>query len=185
MVSRGLAERVFEAEADAGGRIVDRLLEFPLRGPFQFSRLAGLVQKTIEIRGKTDRIDVFADGSLRVIDYKLGKMPDLKSSLQIAVYAQCASQLLTATDGRPHPIAGAAYMAFGDDKRVEGAIASGPQAAEAIAARASQFADVITKIEDGQFSANPRKASDCAWCRYAGVCRKEYRLEEDDATESV
>lgn len=185
MVGRGLAERVFELEADEGGHVVDRLIEFDLRGSFQFSRLAGLVQKEIEIRGKTDRIDVFADGSLRVIDYKLGKIPDLKSSLQIAVYAHCARQLLETRDQRSHRVASAMYLAFGDDREVEGVLADGPQAGELVTSRASQFADVVAHIEDGEFPPRPRKTSDCGWCRYRGVCRKEYRLEDDEATESV
>lgn len=185
MVARGLAERVFELEADEGGQVVDRLIEFDLRGPFQFSRLAGLVQKTIEIRGKTDRIDVFADGSLRVIDYKLGKMPDLKSSLQIAVYAHCARQWLEARDHRSHRVASAMYLAFGDDRRVDGVLADGAEAGELVTSRASQFADIITHIESGEFPPRPRLASDCGWCRYRGVCRKEYRLDDDEATEPV
>jgi RecB family exonuclease len=185
IVARGLAERVFELEASAGGRIVNRLIEFPIRGPFKFRRLSGLVEKVIDIRGKTDRVDVFDDGSLRVIDYKLGRMPDLKSSVQIAAYAHAVQQALEASDGRPHPVAGAMYLAFGDDRYVAGAIGDGEPPAEAVAARASQFADLVERIEQGEFPPRPRKTSDCAWCRYAGVCRKEYRLEDDEATEPV
>ncbi len=185
MVSRGLAERVFELEADAGGEVVDRLIEFDLRGTFRFSRLAGLIQRDIDVRGKTDRIDVFRDGSLRVIDYKLGKMPDLKTSVQIAVYAHCARQWLEARDGRAHPVASAMYLAFGDDRRVDGVLATGAAASDAVTARASQFADLIEHIEAGEFPPRPRKPSDCGWCRYAGVCRKEYRLENDDAADPV
>ncbi|HUL72029.1 MAG TPA: PD-(D/E)XK nuclease family protein [Vicinamibacterales bacterium] len=185
IVARGLAERVFELEAHAGGRIVRRLIEFPIRGPFTFWRLSGLVEKVIEIRGKTDRIDVFDDGSLRVIDYKLGRMPDLKSSVQIAVYAHSVQQALEASEGRPHPVSGAMYVAFGDDRHVAGAIGEGEPPGEAVAARASQFAGLIERIEQGEFPPQPRKTSDCAWCRYAGVCRKEYRLEADEAAEPV
>lgn len=185
LVARGLAERVFEVEADAGGRIVRRFLEQPLRGTFQFARLAGIKQKSIDVRGKADRIDVFHDGSIRVVDYKLGRMPDLKSSVQIAVYAHCASQWLEAEDQRPHRVVAATYLAFGDDRRVDGSLGERGAAAEAVVARAGQFADLVEHIEAGEFPPRPRKTGDCAWCRYAGVCRKEYRLENDDAAESV
>lgn len=185
MVSRGMAERVFELEADAGGTIVDRHVELPLRGAFHFSRLAGLVQKDIEIRGKTDRLDVFDDGTLRVIDYKLGKMPDLKTSVQIAVYAHCARQWLETRNQRPYKVASAMYLAFGDDRRVDGVVAAGARADEDATARASEFADIVAHIEAGEFPPRPRRPGDCTWCRYAGVCRKEYRLEDDEATESV
>ena len=36
IVARGLAERVFELEADTGGRIIDRLIEVDLAGPSSF-----------------------------------------------------------------------------------------------------------------------------------------------------
>jgi RecB family exonuclease len=185
MVSRGMAERVFELEADEGGRIVDRFVELPLRGTFTFSRLAGLVQKEIAIRGKTDRLDVFDDGTIRAVDYKLGKMPDLKTSLQIAVYAHCARQWLEARTKRAYKVGSAMYLAFGDDRRVEGAVADGAQADDMVTARASEFVGIIERIEAGEFPPRPRKTADCAWCRYAGVCRKEYRLEDDEAAESV
>ena len=77
------------------------------------------------------------------------------------------------------------YVAFGDDRKVEGAVADGARADEDTTARASQFADIIEHIEAGEFPPKPRKTGDCAWCKYAGVCRKEYRLEDDEATETV
>jgi RecB family exonuclease len=186
IVGRGLAERVFELEADAGGEVTDRLLEFELRGPFTFPALAGLRQRVVEIRGKTDRIDVFRDGSLRVIDYKLGKLPEVDRSIQIAVYAHAAKAALEARDHRPHAIAAAMYLAFGDDRKLEGRLGSGAESVEmAVAARAADFAGAVDRIEAGQFPAKPRRPSDCAWCRYAGVCRKEYLVDEDAATEPV
>ncbi len=99
IVGRGVAERVFELEADAGVGVTDRLLEKDIRGTFTFPLLGGLSQRTVEIRGKADRIDVLEDGTLRVVDYKLGKLPDLDHSVQLAVYAHAIRQML-ATDGR-------------------------------------------------------------------------------------
>ena len=55
----------------------------------------------------------------------------------------------------------------------------------AVAARVSEFASVIDRIEAGEFPPAPRKVSDCLWCRYAGVCRKEYREGDDEAAEPV
>ena len=68
----GVADRVFELEANIPGDVVERLLEIPLEGDFTFPAQAGFTSRTIAIRGKADRVDVLADGSLRVIDYKLG-----------------------------------------------------------------------------------------------------------------
>jgi ATP-dependent helicase/nuclease subunit B len=186
IVARGLAERVFELESDAGGRVVDRLLEFDLRGPFTFPQLLGLKEKTIEVRGKADRVDVFHDGSLRVIDYKLGRLPDVSTSVQIGVYAHCARAVLTSRDGRPHPVKSAMYLAFGDDKRLEGPLGSSSQPADmAVDARASDFASIIDRIEAGEFPPKPLRPGECQWCQYALVCRKEYAPDSDEAAELV
>jgi RecB family exonuclease len=184
LVARGVAERVFELEAEDSGEVVTRYLEAVLRGPFRFPVLGGLDQRVIEINGKADRIDVFKDGSLRVVDYKLGRMPNLKTSIQIATYAHAAQQKLEAADHTSHPIADAMYLAFGDEQRLEGRLGTRSDAAMAVEVRAGEFADVVARIEAGDFPARPISTSECTWCRYAGVCRKEYQLE-DDAAESV
>jgi RecB family exonuclease len=186
IVARGLAERVFELESDAGGRVTDRLLEFNLRGPFTFPQLLGIKQKTIEVRGKADRVDVFDDGSIRVIDYKLGRLPDVATSVQIGVYAHCVRAVLGGRDGRPHPVRSAMYLAFGDDRRLEGALGSSSQPADvAVDARASDFASIVDRIEAGEFPARPLRPSECQWCRYALVCRKEYAPDSDETAESL
>ncbi len=184
MVAPGVAARVFELEAASGAVVRERLLEYELNGAFAFPVKFGFDTRTIEIRGKTDRIDVLGDGSLRVVDYKLGRMPDLHSSIQIAVYAHCAQAALEARDGRPHPVSAAMYVAFGDDRRLEGRL-PGDNTAMAVAAKASEFAGTIERIESGEFPPAPKKPGECAWCGFAGVCRKEYRLEDDEAAEPV
>jgi RecB family exonuclease len=184
LVARGIAERVFELEAEDGGDVVARHLEEVLKGAYRFPVLGGLDETTIEINGKADRIDVFRDGSLRVVDYKLGRMPDLKTSIQIATYAWAAQQQLQARDHQPHPVASAMYLAFGDEQRLDGRLGTRADAAIAVQTRAGDFAGVVARIEAGDFPARPRSTSECAWCRYAGVCRKEYQME-DDAAEPV
>jgi RecB family exonuclease len=179
IVARGMAERVFELEANAGGEVVDRLVEFELRGAFSFPQLSGFKQRTIDIRGKADRIDLLRDDGLRIVDYKLSRLPDTASSVQLAVYAHAARQALEARDGRPHPVIEAMYVAFGDERKTEGKLGGkGETVGMAIEARASEFAAAIEQIEAGQFPPNPKRPGDCQWCRYAGVCRKEYVVEE-------
>jgi RecB family exonuclease len=185
IVGRGVAERVFELEVEAGRPVVDRHLEFELQGPFAFPLLNGLRHVRIAVRGKADRIDVYDDGSIGVVDYKLGRVPD-DHSVQVAVYAHCARTLLAGPDGAPRRVRSAAYLAFGDEQRLEGALGRGGQSVEmAVEERASQFAAHVQQIEAGEFPARPRRVGDCQWCAYAGVCRKEYRAEDDDAAELV
>ena len=186
IVARGLADRVFELEADAGGQIVRRLVEYDLRGPFDFPATDGVTTKTIAIRGKADRIDVFTDDTLRVVDYKLGGQPDLDTSVQVAVYAHAARERLERAEGRPFAIGGVAYLAFGDDRRLEGRISDRKTpAALAVRARVAAFARHVERIEAGEFPPQPRRPADCHWCSAAGVCRKEYVTGVDDAAELV
>lgn len=188
LVARGVADRVFALEvdaADAAPPIVNRLLEQPLKGTFEFPRLGGLEHVDIAINGKADRIDVLGDGSLAVYDYKLGRMPELGTSIQIATYAHAVRQHLEALDGTTHPVRTASYLAFGDDWRLEGPLAKeGQDTALAVEARAATFADTVGRIEAGRFPPKPLEITECDWCSFAGVCRKEY-VREDDAAESV
>jgi ATP-dependent helicase/DNAse subunit B len=188
LVAPGIALRVFELEADTPGTIAKRLLETDLKGPFDFPQLGGLKSRTVEIHGKADRIDLLDSGALRVVDYKLSRLPDRDDAVQIAVYAHAAQAMLEKADGRTHPIDAAMYLAFGDEDEFQGSLGNkNRSAADVVRARVEQFANVIDSIEAGDFPARPRRMDMCSWCRYAGVCRKEYRteVEGDAAAESV
>ncbi len=102
LVAPGIAERVFELEADAGGSIAASAGSSRTCAGRSTSRNWAVSRtRTIEIRGKADRIDVFDDGSVRVVDYKLSRLPDKDSSIQIAVYAHAARP--RAREGRRPP----------------------------------------------------------------------------------
>jgi RecB family exonuclease len=181
IVGRGFAERVFEAESNAGHEVERRLLEHSLHGPVAFPVIGGT--RTIEIRGVADRIDVLTDGSLRLVDYKLTRLPDLDQAVQLAVYAFAAKHVLEAADGLPHVVRAAMYFAFASDTRYEAALAGGSEGAvpAAVDAGAMQFARVIGHIEAGDFPAKPRNTGLCEWCGFAGVCRKEYEGDGETA----
>jgi len=185
IVGRGVAERVFEIEIADGLDVRERFLEEALNGAFQFPDPDG-APTSIAIRGKADRIDVLADGSIRVVDYKLGRMPDLDTSVQVAVYAHCARQVLEARDREPRPVAAAMYLAFGDDKRLEGRMQAEPGSeVDVIESRAGEFARTIRRIEAGEFPPRPLRVGDCQWCGFATVCRKEYRVEDDEPADAL
>jgi RecB family exonuclease len=186
LVAPGVALRVFELEADTPGAIAGRLLETDLRGIFEFPQLGGLKSRSVDIHGKADRIDVLESGAVRVVDYKLTRLPDKDDAIQIAVYAHAAQAKLQAADGRSHPIDAAMYLAFGDEDEFQGSLGNTKRsAADVVRARVEQFADIIDRIEAGEFPARPSRMDMCSWCRYAGVCRKEYRVDDDEAAQSV
>jgi RecB family exonuclease len=186
IVAPGIAGRVLEAEIAAGIPVVGRMLEVPIEGPFSFPQRSGLSSRVVPIRGKADRVDILQDGAIRVIDYKLGRMPDLDQSIQVAVYAHCVRQQLASGTTAAPQVAAAMYVAFGEDRRLAGGMTGRPEEVTlAVEARAGQFADIVDRIESGAFEVRPLETSDCQWCGYAGVCRKEYAADDEHAAEPV
>jgi hypothetical protein len=53
-------------------------------------------------------------------------------------------------------------------------------AAIAVETLAGRFADAVAGIESGSFPPRPRHPGECQWCPQAGVCRKEYLVEDDE-----
>ncbi len=96
--SAGLGERAFNFEIEQETPVIERLLEHKLEGTFDFHTADGV--RRVTVRGKADRIDLLEDGTLRVIDYKLGRAPKTARSLQLPVYSACAEQSLNAGKGR-------------------------------------------------------------------------------------
>jgi RecB family exonuclease len=188
IVTPGLSRKVFDLELSGPDDVTERLLEVALDGTYVFPAMWGLKTREIEIRAKADRLDVFADGSLRVVDYKLGRPPDADTTLQVAVYAHAARAWCEARDGRTHRVRDALYLAFGDerDARSSGSLrGSEATADEGVTTRVGAFADAVERIEAGAFPARPSDPAKCAYCGVAGVCRKEYWTEADEAAESV
>src|SRR5439155_26216191 len=112
----GLGETVLRMEAERPTPVVGRLLEHRLDGEFVFQTAAG--PRRLALRGKADRVDLLADGTFRLIDYKLGWPPDRARALQLPIYALCAEQTLAARGGRSWRLGEAAYLAFKGPRRV-------------------------------------------------------------------
>ena len=100
-LSPGIAHRVFAMEAERPAAIRERLLEFPLQGDFTFTQRSGDT-RSVTLSAKVDRIDVLQDGTLRVIDYKSKKTPDVRQALQLPVYSFVALETLRSQGSRPH-----------------------------------------------------------------------------------
>ena len=174
--SPGLAERAFAVEIEQGIGVVERLLEYGFEGLFDFED--GGEHRRVAVRGKVDRIDVLADGTLRVIDYKLGRAPKPARALQLPVYGLCAQQDLEARRGRAWPLASAGYVAFkeknafvelgGRSGNVEAALREGQ----------ARFLDAVARIERGEYPPDPDEPWTCTRCGFPHVCRKDYVGDE-------
>jgi RecB family exonuclease len=175
----GLAERAFAFELERPVPVVERLLEHRLEGEFTFR--SGGTARVIRLRGKADRIDILANGAIRVIDYKLRKAPRPARALQLPVYGVAATQALAAARGGEWRLAEAGYVAFAERQafvRLGGRQGNGEKHAEAVAAGQALFIETIDAIERGEFPVRPDEPYMCRFCAYPSVCRKDYVGDE-------
>jgi RecB family exonuclease len=171
----GLAERAFAFEIEQGGEVLDRLLEHELTGEFLFTTPAG--RRAVRLRAKADRIDLMSDGTLRIVDYKLGKAPKPGRALQLSVYGVCAEQALAGTHNRTWSLGRAGYVAF-KEKNAFVALGASSSLEEAVNAGQERLLGAIDAIERGEFPPRPDEPFLCTRCGYATVCRKDYVGDE-------
>jgi RecB family exonuclease len=168
----GFGERAFAFEIEDEVPVVERLLEYELEGRFQFNGPDGPRQATL--RSKSDRIDLLADGTLRIVDYKIGRAPERKRALQLPIYGACAAQALAGRGGRSWTVGRAGYIAFKEKtpfvelQNLDKAIGEGE----------ARLVATIDAIERGDFPVKPDEPFLCNWCQYPGVCRKDYVGDE-------
>jgi len=170
----GLAERAFASELEHGGAVLERLLEYPLEGEFEFRTDES--SRRLHIRAKADRIDLLADGTFRVIDYKLSRAPKPARALQLPVYGICAEQHLRGRYGKSWRLSRAGYIAF-REKNPFVPLGS-PSLQQALADGQQRLLAAVEGIEGGTFPPDPDEPFLCRWCGYAGVCRKDYVGDE-------
>jgi RecB family exonuclease len=168
----GLGEAVLRMEAERPVAVVERLLEHRLEGTFAIHTESGVRQVTL--RGKADRLDLLADGTFRLIDYKLGWPPNRARALQLPIYALCAQQRLRDTRSENWTVSEAAYLAFKGPKRVVPLFTSTTDRDDVLAKAQQRLADTIDAIERGDYPPRPDDVYRCETCSFAAVCRKDY-----------
>jgi RecB family exonuclease len=173
----GLGEAVFRMEAERRVEVVERLLEHRLDGEFVLKTENG--ERRVSLRAKADRLDLLADGTFRLIDYKLGWPPNRARALQLPVYALCAEQQLLGRrslgeGGRHWTLGEAAYLAFKGPRRVVPLFSSTEERDTVLQAAATRLTNTIDAIERGEFPPTPDDVFRCESCSFAAVCRKDY-----------
>ena len=138
---------------------------------------SGERQRTVCIRAQADRIDLLADGSLRIVDYKLGRAPKPSRALQLPIYGVCATQHLEGHRGRSWRVAEAGYVAFGEPEVFRPLVSRG-DIETALAAGQQRLIAAVEGIERGEFPPRPDEPYICTYCAFAGVCRKDYVGDE-------
>jgi RecB family exonuclease len=168
----GLSEAVFRMEAERDVPVVERLLEHRLAGDLRIVTADG--ERAVTIRGKVDRIDLLADGTFRLIDYKLGWPPDRSRALQLPIYGLWAQQNLAGRRGRTWTLGEAAYLAFKGPRRVVPLFSKPEQRDEVLASAQQRLADALDRIAAGSFPPSPTDVFLCESCSFSAVCRKDY-----------
>jgi len=168
----GLGDAVFRMEAERPTPVVERLLERRLDGDILIATAQG--PRTIALRGKADRIDLLADGTFRLIDYKLGWPPNRTRALQLPIYSLSAEQQLAGRRGRDWALGEAVYLAFKGPRRVVPLFATTTDRGKVLAEAQQRLADTVDAIERGEFPPTPDDVWRCESCSFASVCRKDY-----------
>ena len=168
----GLAEAVFQLEAEWETPVRERLLEYSLDGEFDIHTENGT--RRIALRGKADRIDLLEDRTFRIIDYKLSRAPDRKQALQLPIYTVCTVQHLLKTRGEDWEPGQAGYIAFGEDRQFVPMLARGKTKESTLVDAQARLLDAVDRIERGEFPPTPVDTIMCTRCAHAAVCRKDY-----------
>lgn len=169
-----------EIEARAGERGMKRektLHEADLP-PF---RVEGVVYTA-----RADRLDVWEDGRIVLVDYKLGKSGNYRNSLQLPIYA---AMLGEAGGG---DVAGFCYIGH-DDAALRGAFAPemsevyraagrSPAMAPLIQEGVAAMQEMASAVMSGRYAAN-YDALRCPRCGYRTICRRAERLGVREAEE--
>jgi RecB family exonuclease len=175
-VASGIGEIVFRAEVERATPVVERLLEYTLDGDAVFRSEAS--ERHVAVRAKADRIDLLADGTFRLIDYKLTRAPKPGEAVQLPAYAAAAQARLDGYRGRHWRPSEAAYVAFGADRRYVPVASRADQLDAALAAGEARLLQAVDRIERGRFPPAPADQRLCRYCPFSGVCRKEYVVDE-------
>ncbi len=168
----GLAEAVFQIEAEWQTPVVERLLEQTLSGEFEIQ--GEHETRRVVLKGKADRIDLLADKSFRIIDYKLGSAPDRKLALQLPIYSVCAVQYLRTARSETWEPGQAGYIAFGGDRRFVPMLGRNKDKEATLRDAQTRLLTTIDAIERGEFPPRPSDIMLCTRCAHVAVCRKDY-----------
>jgi len=141
------------------GPVAKRFVEHPFRTNLRLEYGPnGESPWHVDIKGRVDRVDIDLAGRIHVFDYKTGKAPESKVTLQIPLYAMCLAQDFSAETTQ------ATYLSLRDRKAVR---------RDDYEKTATQLRETYRLISEGHFPPRPYQDHLCNSCGYIGLCRKE------------
>jgi RecB family exonuclease len=177
-VGSGIADRVFAMEAERGIDIRERLMEYELDGVFTFTGEDG-GSRDVKLRAKIDRIDLLADDTFRLIDYKTKYVPDRRQALQLPIYSTCVRSSLLKTHGREIRASEAMYLSFEGPQPIVPLEERGKLFEELTASAEHRLVAALDNIAAGHYPSRPETKNLCTMCSFTAVCRHPGGVEED------
>lgn len=172
--SAGIIDRVLSMEADRDDEITRRLIEYSLDDVFVFRSEDG-AERAVRLRAKIDRVDLLADGSFRVIDYKSRILPDLKQTVQLQVYTSAVAQQLQKSGGQAASPREAFYLSMESEPPIRAIRPARGQALDdVLKAAEARLVKALDDIGAGRFPPRPVPRSLCRLCPFDTVCRKAF-----------
>lgn len=169
-VGSGIVDRVFAMEAERGTGIRERLMEYELDGAFTFAGEDG-TPREVRLRAKIDRVDLLADGTFRLIDYKTKYVPDRRQALQLPIYSACVRTSLLTTHGRDVRASEAMYLSFEGPQPIVSLEERGKSFEELTTAAGHRLVAALDDIAAGHYPARPETKNLCTMCAFVAVCR--------------
>ena len=166
----GVAEQLCRLELARPADVVESLVDLQVEDDRESPR--GEDAFRVRVRGTVDRVDLLSDGTLRVVDYKAGRVPVADRTLQLAAHARWAERQLDGYRGRQWRVRDAAYVALGDP-RLRVPLARG-SVEPALAEGVTRAVEALERIGRGAYPVRPAGLHLCTSCAYAAVCRKDY-----------
>lgn len=177
-VGSGIVDRVFAMEAERGIDIRERLMEYELDGVFTFVGEDG-GERNVKLRAKIDRVDLLADNTFRLIDYKTKYVPDRRQALQLPVYSACVRTSLATTHGRDIPPSEAMYLSFEGPQPIVPLEERGKVFEELTTAASHRLVAALDNIAAGHYPSRPETKNLCTMCAFVAVCRNPGGVAED------
>ena len=169
-VGSGIVDRVFAMEAERGIDIRERLMEYELDGTFTFVGEDG-GSREVRLRAKIDRVDLLADNTFRLIDYKTKYVPDRRQALQLPIYSACVRTSLARTHGRDIPASEAMYLSFEGPQPIVPLEERGKLFEELTTSASHRLVAALDNIAAGHYPAKPETKNLCTMCAFVAVCR--------------
>jgi RecB family exonuclease len=157
-------------EAERGTDIRERLMEYELDGAFTFIGEDG-TPRDVRLRAKIDRVDLLADGTFRLIDYKTKYVPDRRQALQLPIYSACVSTSLATTHGRNIRASEAMYLSFEGPQPIVPLEERGKSFDQLTMAAGHRLVAALDDIAAGHYPPRPESKNLCTMCAFVAVCR--------------